>query len=140
MKRTVREFMSTKLETLSPEDTLKDAVTLEALRKIRHIPVLEGDKLVGIVTDRDLKRAMPSLLSNLDRAEYERVMSTTSVGQIMTKSPQTITPETTLEEAARLVLEKRYGALPVVQNGKLVGIISQTDMLRAFLRLVQALP
>ena len=139
MKPLVREFMSTELETLSPHSTLKEAVTLEARHKIRHIPVLEDGKLVGIVTDRDLKRAMPSLLSNLDRAEYERVMSTTSVSQIMTRSPHTIAPTTTLQDAARLISEKRYGALPVVADGVLVGIISQNDILRALLKIVDAL-
>jgi len=125
--------MSPSVHTLSPDSTLQDAVLLQMRAKLRHIPIVDGTMLVGMVTDRDLKRAMPSVLSGTDRAEYERVMSTTKVGQIMTRSPLTIEPETPLIDALRIVCEKRFGALPVVENGALVGILTQTDLLRAFL-------
>lgn len=130
----VRDFMTPNVETLGPDSTMEEAVMLEMRRRIRHIPILDHGKLVGILTDRDLKRAMPSLLTGTDRDVHERVLKTTRVAQIMTKSPATVTPDAALREAVRILVEKKFGALPVVEHGVLVGILTETDVLRAFLR------
>ena len=132
----VRECMISNVETLGPESTMEEAVQLEMRRKIRHIPVLEDGKLVGILTDRDLKRAMPSLLTGNDREVHERVLKGTLVSQLMTKSPTTVAPDLPLRDAVRILVEKKFGALPVVEGGRLVGIITEIDLLRAYLKIL----
>lgn len=136
MAGTVRQYMVSAVETLGPDDSMEAAVALERRRKIRHIPIVENGVLVGIVTDRDLKRAMPSLLTGTDQQTYERVTRTTQVKQIMTRSPMTIAPDAPLREAVRILCDKKFGALPVVEGGTLVGIITETDVLRAFLEIL----
>jgi len=138
MKEPVRSFMSTEVATLAPHDTLQTAVMLEMRHHIRHIPILENGSLIGVVTDRDLKRAMPSLLSGIDRDTYERVMTTTTVGQIMTKSPTTIGPDDDLVAALTILTERKFGGLPVVEGDRLVGILTETDLLRAFRTLLES--
>jgi acetoin utilization protein AcuB len=100
-------------------------------RRIRHLPVVEGDRLVGIVTDRDLRTALPSPLQKEGPAAWE-VLSGTRVGEVMTKEVISAIPEMPMEDAAEIMLTRRIGALPVVHQGKLVGIITVTDVLRAF--------
>jgi acetoin utilization protein AcuB len=128
----VEEVMSRSVITITPEQTLRDAVEMLRSKHIRHLPVVEGDRLIGIVTDRDVKRATPSLLSGVERDEYDRVLDTTKVAQVMTRDPMTVSPETRLRDAVKIFLDRKMGALPVVANGLLVGIITQIDMLRVF--------
>ena len=116
---------------------MEEAIQLEMRRKIRHIPILEDGKLVGILTDRDLKRAMPSLLTGTDRETHERVIRTTRVAQIMTRSPLTIAPGAPLREAVRILAERKFGALPVVESDRVVGILTEIDLLKAFLRVLE---
>lgn len=132
----VRDYMVTDLVTLTPDDSMETAVMLERQRHIRHIPIVERGALVGIVTDRDLKRAMPSPLAGADQQTYEEVSATTRVSRIMTRSPMTISPDAPLSDAVRILCDKKFGALPVVDAGRLVGIITETDMLRAFLQVL----
>ena len=132
----VRDYMISNVETLGPDNSMEEAVHLEMRRKIRHIPILDNGKLVGILTDRDLKRAMPSLLTGTDRDVHERVLKTTHVSQIMTRSPTTVGPDSPLRDAVRVLVEKKFGALPVVEGGRLVGIITETDLLRAYLAIL----
>lgn len=138
MMGAVRSYMTTTVKTLTQEDTVYDAVLMEMGSRIRHIPVVEGQSLVGIVTDRDLKRAMPSVATGTNREDYERALSTIRIGQIMTKSPHTVTPDTSIEEVVRIFCEKKYGALPVIEGkNTLVGIITQIDILRGLLAIMQ---
>jgi CBS domain-containing protein len=88
------------------------------------------------VTDRDLKRALPSPVTGSDQQTFERVVQTTLLRQIMTRSPTTISPAAPLREAVQILCDKKFGAIPVVEKGKLVGIITGVDMLRAFLTLL----
>ena len=137
MRARVRDYMTSEVETLAPENTLMEALRLEMQLRIRHIPVVDKGELVGILTDRDLKRATPSVLSDGDRADQNRVMTQTKVGQIMTRSPQVIEPDAPLYDAVETMANKKYGALPVVDGGKLAGIITETDLLRAFLSVLE---
>ena len=132
----VRDYMMTKVETLGPDDSLETAVMLEQRFRIRHIPILEHGELVGMVTDHDLKRALPSLLTGMDQQTFERIVQTTQLRQIMTRSPTTISAAAPLREAVQILCEKKFGALPVVENGKLGGIITAIDVLRAFLTML----
>lgn len=123
--------MTREVVTLSPEQSLREAVELLMMHRIRHLPVVDGDsRLIGIVTDRDVKRATPSLLSGVERKEYERILDTTKVSSFMTRDPMVITPTTPLRTVVRMVVDTKIGGLPVVNNGHLVGIVTQIDLLR----------
>src|SRR5215831_13792100 len=98
MVGTVGDYMVSEVETLTPEDSLETAVMLERRLRIRHIPILEDGELVGMVTDRDLKRALPSPMTGTDQQTFERVVQTTRVRQIMTRSPTTIPPAAPLRD------------------------------------------
>jgi acetoin utilization protein AcuB len=124
----VEDVMTRSLVTIAPEETLRAAVDLLLKNRIRHLPVVDGTALVGIVTDRDVKRATPSVLSGIDRDEYERVLAETKVAQLMTRDPVTVTPKTKLKAAVGIFIKRRVGALPVVEEGHLVGILSDTDI------------
>lgn len=132
MPRTVAEVMTTQVHTLPPEASLEDAILFERKHKVRHIPVVDGVELVGILTDRDIKRATPSLIGGIDRDNYEIMIRTTPLNRIMTRDPITGTPSTTLREAVELFSSRRLGCLPVVEGGRVVGIVTGTDLLRAF--------
>lgn len=135
----VRSRMKTELVTLSATETLREAVRLELQRKIRHIPIVDADgKLLGIVTDRDIKRALPSpLTGQLAREEYDSVLDETQLQKVMTRDPVSVSPDATLSEAVQIMFEKKIGGLPVVENGKLVGIFTQTDALALCLELLK---
>ena len=126
----VEDVMSRSVVTLTPEQTLREAIDLLQSKHIRHLPVVGDSKVVGIVTDRDVKRATPSLLSGVDRDDYERVLKTTTVAQFMTRDPLTVTPDSRLKAAVKIFLERKIGALPVVDDGRLVGILTDIDILR----------
>lgn len=119
--------------TLQPTDSFRQAMDLVRSRGIRHLPVVEGGKVVGIVTDRDIRQASPSQATSLSIHEIHYLLEKATVAEIMTKPVITIGPEETVEEAARLLLKHRIGGLPVVGDGGLVGIITETDVLQAFL-------
>ena len=91
--------MSRSVVTLTLEQTLREAINLLQSKHIRHLPVIGDSKVVGIVTDRDVKRATPSLLSGIDRNGYERVLKTTTIAHFMTREPLTVTPNTRLKAA-----------------------------------------
>ena len=126
----VEDVMSRSVVTLTPDHTLREAIELLQSKRIRHLPVVGGSKVVGIVTDRDVKRATPSLLSGIDRSGYERVLEKTTVAQFMTREPLTVTPKSKLKAAVKIFLERKVGALPVVEEGRLVGILTDVDVLR----------
>jgi len=127
----VSDIMTKEVVTLQEEESLREALALLQRHRIRHVPVVSGTRLIGIVTDRDLKRATPSLLSGIDRDAFDRVLDETRVGQVMTRNPYTVTPTMSLKEAARILIDQRFGALPVIEGGRLAGIITETDLLKA---------
>jgi CBS domain-containing protein len=116
---------------------LREAVELVIGRHIRHMPVIDGaGHLVGIATDRDVKRALPSPLSATAADEYEAILDTTPLARVMTREPLTVAPETSLAEAVNIMLNNRIGGLPVVENGKLMGILTERDVLRVCVELL----
>ena len=128
----VRDVMTPSVITVTSEQTLRDAVDLLRSKHIRQLPVVNGTKLIGIITDRDIKRATPSVLSGVDRDEYDRILDETKIGQFMTKEPMTLTPDTPLKVAVHIFVTQKIGALPIVESGRLIGIVTQIDALRAF--------
>ena len=136
----VREYMTTDPVTLHEDDRLREAVELVMVRRIRHIPVLDTQRrLVGIVTDRDIKRTLPSPLSSSAREEYEALLETTAVGRVMTPDPMTIDADADVTDAVQLLVQNRIGGLPVMDNGTLVGVFTERDALRGYVELLQAL-
>ena len=121
---------------VSPGQSLAEALRLTREHRIRHLPVVEGGELVGIVSDRDIRLAMPSPLAAGDAESTARV-SETPVSAIMAREVITIGPWDAVEDAARLLHRHRIGALPVVDaHGRLLGILSETDVLDAFVELL----
>ena len=133
----VREIMTTDFVTLREDEALLDATLIFVRAGFRHIPILNGTRLVGIVTERDLKHYTPSILSGIPPEEYNRLMETTPLSKIMTRNPATIEPSKTVYEAAQILFDRRIGCLPVVEDGELKGIITTTDMLNLLLQLLR---
>ena len=127
----VKDFMTPQkqLETLSPEDRLLDAELLVRRAGVRHMPVVSDDRLVGLVTDRDVRRYAPSILHSTPE-QYNEIFENTLVGAVMTKEVTTISPEAPLGEAADLLYAQHRGCLPVMVGDRLVGIITRRDLLR----------
>ncbi len=116
------------------EDSMKTAMDILKDREIRHLPVLRGgDKLVGILSETDIKQASPSPATALEIREVYYLLDKVKVKQIMTRRPYTVSPDAPIENAALLMREKKIGCLPVVEKGRLVGILTETDILDAFI-------
>jgi CBS domain-containing protein len=140
VKHSVREFMTSPVSSLPSTAPLLDAALLLRSTHIRHIPIVDGETLVGILSDRDVQRCTPSRLSRVSAEEYNSIFQTTQVSIVMTREPRTISPDTTLQEAVTILRSGKLGCLPVVENGKLIGIITKDDMLAALLHLLNGSP
>jgi len=95
---------------------------------------------VGILTDRDIQRCAPSLLARVSAEEYNAIFEETPISRVMTRGPIQISPDARLGDAAALLREKKLGCLPVVEKGKLVGIITKADMLSALIKMLETVP
>jgi len=130
----VADVMQAPVLTVTPKTTLPEGMRLVQHRGIRHLPVIEDDHLVGIVSDRDLKRAMASSATTLEVRELRYLLDTVTMEQIMTRAVITVAPTFPIEEAARLMVQEKVSALPVTERGRLVGIVTETDVLELFVR------
>jgi acetoin utilization protein AcuB len=129
----VRDLMSRTPITASSDTSVLDARALMAKERIRHLPVTDSNgELLGIVTDRDIRLTLPSPATTLSVWEMNHLLAKLALGDVMTKSPITVDPDRDAREAAWLMLEHKIGALPVLKDGRLVGILTETDLLRAF--------
>jgi CBS domain-containing protein len=128
----VKEVMKTQLVTLNADVKLGFANDIMYLGRIRHLPVVRGEALVGILTQRDLYRAsLTSILTNWK--ENKEFLDSIRVSEVMTKNVITISPDATMEDAAQIMIDKKVGGLPVVQEKtKLIGLITETDVLQYF--------
>ncbi|WP_342510511.1 acetoin utilization AcuB family protein [Sporosarcina sp. FSL K6-1522] len=131
----IEEIMIKDVLTLSPNHTVKDALQAMRERKIRHIPILSAEgTVVGIITDRNLKEVVPSSISEIiDTSIYD-----TALSEVMTKNPIVGHPMDFVEEAAVIFYDNQIGSLPIVSSGKLVGIITETDLLYKYIELTGA--
>lgn len=131
----IEEIMSKDVQSLHTTNTVRDALDIMRNYKIRHIPILnDTEKVVGVVTDRNLKTAIPS---SLTPGEHEEIYKTT-IPHIMTKNPIVGHPMDFVEESAILFYENNIGCLPIVSKSKLVGIITETDLLYKYIELTGA--
>lgn len=129
----VKYWMSERVITLDENTSIMKAIQVLKEHKIRRIPVTSENKLVGIVTDRDIKEAMPSKTTTFEVHELYYLLSELKLKDIMTKDPITVYPDDTVEYAAVLMLENKISGLPVInKEGYVVGIITQTDIFKLF--------
>ena len=133
---TVADAMTKDPVTLGPEDTLIRAVEVMRKQRIRRIPIVIGGALVGLLAEGDLKRAQPSALSDSEE-EFHRVMGSTQISRIMIQNPITVTDTTPLLEAARTLHTTKYGALPVMREGRLAGILTDNDLVGRLVALLE---
>ncbi len=126
----VRDIMETKLVTISASERLSTVDDIMTLGRVRHIPVVQAGRLVGVVSQRDLLRASLSALSEHRDAERRAFLSVVEIARVMSTPPIIVTPEATIEQAAAIMASKRIGCLPVLENDELVGMITETDILR----------
>ncbi len=132
----VRDFMTAPVTSISHDARLLEAALTLRRTGFRHLAVVQGDHLVGIISDRDVQRLAPSLLSKITAEEYNAVFENTPLERVMTRDPLTVTPTTPLREAAATLQSNKLGCLPVVEDGRLVGIVTRGDLLGVLVRLL----
>ena len=127
----VRELMTVKPITVDPETPMLQARQRMAEERIRHLVVVDGARVVGIVTDRDIRLNLPSPATSLSVWELNYLLAQLTVGGVMSATVIVVDPERPVAEAARIMMDHKIGALPVVEEGRLVGIITESDFVRA---------
>jgi predicted transcriptional regulator len=126
----VRELMTTDVATIGRNDELTIADDIMKMKRLRHLPVVEEGRLVGMLTQRDLFHAALSTALNFGEKAQKGFLKTVVAKEVMTDEVLTIDPDADVKEAARLMIEHKIGCLPVVESGKLVGLVTETDLLR----------
>jgi len=134
----VEEWMTPDPITITSRDTLPDAYWRMIKNDVRRLPVVDDRKLVGIVTMEDLRRVEPSSNIGLNVIRISDMLATLPVQQVMTPDPDTVAPAETLLQVARVMLEKKISALPVMDGQDVVGIITESDIFRAFVAMLES--
>jgi CBS domain-containing protein len=125
-----RDIMGKTLVTISVSERLSTVEDIMTLGHVRHMPVVQGGKLVGVVSERDLLRASLSVLSEHRGDERRAFLHVVEIARVMSAPPIVIGPDASIDEAARLMAEKKIGCLPVVEGDRLLGMVTETDVLR----------
>lgn len=126
----VREIMQEKIVTISAHESLSTVEDIMQLGRVRHMPVVSGGKLVGVVSERDLLRSSLSTLSSHRTDERKAFLYAIEIGRVMSRPPIVIGPEASITAAARTMAEAKIGCLPVVVHDELIGIVTETDVLQ----------
>ena len=134
----VGERMSHPIISVAPDTPVHDALDMFKREHIRRAPVIKNGKLVGIVSDHDLLNASPSMATSLSIWEMNYLLSKITVSDVMTKKVLTVDEETPIEEAARIMADNKIGGIPVMRDGHVVGIITETDLFKIFLEFMGA--
>jgi CBS domain-containing protein len=134
----VRQLMQRHVVTLRASDTLDTADDIMSQARIRHLPVTEDGYVVGVLSQRDLFHAAISSMLGLGKATEKRHLAKVPVRAAMTPTPFMVAPDASVRTAVGLMAEQKIGCLPVVENGRLVGLLSETDCLRYLERLLEA--
>jgi acetoin utilization protein AcuB len=134
----VGERMSKPVITLRPDSPVHDALAMFRKEHIRRAPVMDNNELVGIASERDLLNASPSSATSLSVWELNYLISKVTVKDVMTRGVITVSEDTPIEEAARIMADKKIGGLPVMDGKRLVGIITETDLFKVLLELMGA--
>jgi CBS domain-containing protein len=125
-----REIMMGSPVTLKPEDSLSLASDVISLGRIRHIPVVDDGRLVGILTERDLIGAAASQIFGLKQKNKSALLKSVLIKEVMKRRVVTAAPDTPIKEIAHLMADKKIGCVPIVSAGALVGLVTTTDLLR----------
>ena len=131
----VKDFMTKRVVYVSPETTVAAAADIMRDKGLRRLPVIEHDKLVGLVTEGTMAEASPSKATSLSIYEMNYLLNKTKVGDIMIKNVLTVSKYASLEDAIYIMLQNKVGVLPVVDNDQISGIITDKDVFRAFLEI-----
>ena len=134
----VGERMSRPVISVTPSDPINEVLAMFRNEHIRRAPVMKDGKLVGIVSERDLLNASPSSATTLSVWELNYLISKVTIKNVMTKKVITVDADTPIEEAAKIMADKKIGGLPVVSAGKVVGMITETDLFKILLELMGA--
>ena len=133
MDRTrVRDIMPRKMVTVSESDALSTVEDIMTLGRVRHMPVVKAGRLTGVVSERDLLRASLSNLTGFGSDERRAFLHAVEIARVMSVPAITIDPEASVEDAAHIMAERKIGCLPVVEDEELLGLITETDVLRYF--------
>ena len=134
----VKDIMSTEVITLKPEDTLKAARGVMHLARIRHVPIVDQcSGFCGLITHRDILSATVSKLAGIDRETQHEIDAGIPIKEVMRKDAQVVTENENLTKVAEILLKNKYGCLPVVEDGKLTGIITETDFIMLAIHLMK---
>ncbi|HDP24256.1 MAG TPA: CBS domain-containing protein [Deltaproteobacteria bacterium] len=125
----IRDLMQKEVVTIGPEEPLKNAISKMTSGKFRRIPVVHEGMLVGIITDRDIRQALNSPMLIHERSQDEYLLSSVTVESSMTRKPLSTGPDADVVDAARIMEQQKIGGLPVVEEGRLVGIITISDLM-----------
>jgi acetoin utilization protein AcuB len=134
----VGERMSRPVISVSPDSPINDVLAMLKKEHIRRVPVIKDGKLVGIVSERDLLNASPSPVTTLSVWELNYLISKVKIKNVMSRKVITVNRDTPIEEAARIMADKKIGGLPVVDGDRVVGMITETDLFKVFLELMGA--
>lgn len=137
---TTNDLMTIDPDTVTPQTSLREVVSLMNKRNTRQLLVVNNGKLAGIITDRDVRLAVNSPLVTADPLERITLLDQFTAGRCMTPNPKTVTPDTPIHKVAQILSAYKYGALPVVENDELVGIITVTDLLNQMALMPEAEP
>lgn len=132
----VKQRMTTNPFTVTPETSVPDAMSVMTERGVRHLPVVEGKRVVGVISRNDIAAASPSRATTLSAQEATYLMSKLKVAKVMSAPPIVVAPDALLEEAAVILRDGKIEMLPVVENGELVAVITESDILDAFIDLL----
>ena len=132
----VREHMSTPAIVVSPDTPVAKAMEILRVRRIGRLPVVEDGRLVGIVSEPDLLRAMPSPATSLSVWEMPELLERLPVREVMTHDVVVVEPGARVQDAAQLMVDRKIGGLPVVEAGRVVGIITETDVFRVLVAIL----
>ena len=126
----LHEIMTTPVTTLAHDGSLLNAALLLRQTGFRHLPVVKSGAVVGLLSERDMNRAAPSMFGPLSQKEYNRIFESTSIEEVMSKEPYTAQPDTPVRDVVNVLCERKIGAVPVVaETGALVGIVTRADLL-----------
>lgn len=132
----VKQRMTTNPFTVTPDQSIPDALSVMTERGVRHLPVVEGRRVVGVISRNDIAAASPSKATTLSAQEATYLISKLKVGKVMSTPPVVISPEALLEEAAVILRDGKIEMLPVVEGDELIGVITESDILDSFIDLL----
>lgn len=132
----VSDRMTRDVLTVGVEDPIRKVWELMEDKSLRRFPVMAQRRLVGIITDRDLRNATASSVVLMEKKYHDYLLDNVKVESVMTPNPRTVTPDTSLRDAARIILEMKVGGLPVLEGDDLAGMITETDLIKALIELL----